>query len=158
MRNGGAEACIWYLRNKVDLLDFNPFAAPPMTEFLRDITENSKNPVQQTVENFIEMRLGVFASDLITREEASACLKSGELFYKDAMSCDAKLFSQTMVSRVLAEIPNVISVRSRKNNDERPRLWVIRNRDKYESMSDTELYVAYLQQRKDIKPRMEIVK
>lgn len=158
MRNGGAEACIWYLRNKVDLRDFNPFAAPPMTEFLRDITENSKNPVQQTVENFIEMRLGVFASDLITREEASVCLKSGELFYKDAMSCDAKLFSQTMVSRVLAEIPNVISVRSRKNNDEKPRLWVIRNRDKYESMSDIELYVAYLQQRKDIKPRMGIVK
>lgn len=158
MRNGGAEACIWYLRNKVDLSDFNPFAAPPMTDFLRDITDNSKSPVQQTIENFIDMRHGVFVADLVTREEASVCLQSGDLFYKGSMCCDAKIFSQTMVSRVFAEMPDVISLRGRSNTDDRPRFWVIRNREKYEEMSDVELYNAYMSQRRDVKPKMEIVK
>jgi hypothetical protein len=158
MRNGGAEACIWYLRNKVDLSDFNPFAAPQMTEFLRDITESSKSPMQSTIENFIEMRYGVFASDLVTREEASACLRAGDMFYKDAMCCDAKLFTQVMVSRVLSEMPKLINLRARKSATERPRYWVLRDREKYEAMNDTQLYDEYVKQRRDIKPRIEAVR
>jgi hypothetical protein len=41
MDNGGVEACIWYLRNVVDLSEFYPREAPPMTDFLEEIVKSS---------------------------------------------------------------------------------------------------------------------
>jgi hypothetical protein len=42
MENGGAEACIWYLRNKVDLSSFYAKEAPPVSPFLQEMVSSSK--------------------------------------------------------------------------------------------------------------------
>ena len=60
MNAGGAENCIDYLRNVVDLSDFDPQAAPPVTDFLREIRESSKSPMEQTLDAFIAVARGCF--------------------------------------------------------------------------------------------------
>jgi hypothetical protein len=69
MDNGGAEVCIWYLRNKVDLSDFDAGAAPPMTEFLRDIIEASKSPLELTVDAMVASKFGELRFNLVTPED-----------------------------------------------------------------------------------------
>lgn len=66
MENGGAEICIWYLRNKVDLSDFNAGAAPPMTSFLRNIIEASKSHLELTIEALTDIKFSSFANDLVS--------------------------------------------------------------------------------------------
>jgi len=43
MTDEGVDACIHYLRHEVDLTNFYPAEAPPVTKFLRDITLASNN-------------------------------------------------------------------------------------------------------------------
>ena len=145
MQGGGADACIWYLRNCVDISQFNPAAPPPMTEFLRDIRDASKTPVQQTIEAFIAGKVGAFQADLITSTDAANTLRTGELVAPNSMYCDGRIFTPGKMGTFLKEIPKCVRLRACRGKDS-VRLWAVRDIEKYQTMSMTQVYDAYDEQ------------
>ena len=139
---GGADACIWYLRNCVDLSGWNPAAAPPVTEFLKDIQEASKSPAQQTLEAFIKKRVGLFQSDILTSADMATVLRIGEMAAADLMYTEGRWFTPTRVGILLKEMPQCVQITARKNKVT-TRVWVIRNVEKYVDLSPVELYMAH---------------
>lgn len=150
MLNGGAEACIWYMRNCVDLSNFNPSAAPPMTDFLRNIQESSKSPAQQTVEAFIRERVGMFKSDLLTTTELSNVMRTGSLIAPGLMYCDDKQFSPSHVGNIMKAIPGCILLNAFKDGNA-IKVWTLRNNEKYRRMAPTVLYEQYQYQNIQVK-------
>jgi hypothetical protein len=69
MKKGGAEMCIWHLRNRVDLTDFDPGKSPPVTDFLRDILNASKSPLQLSIERLIEVEMPMVAHDIVSAQD-----------------------------------------------------------------------------------------
>jgi len=144
MSKGGVERCIYYLRNCVDISEFNPGAAPKMTEFLRNIRESSKSPAQQTIESFIENKIGMFSKDLITSSEGSLTLRMGIIGTDNFMYVDNSWFTPTKFGRVMRDISGCVKLRAKGDID--VRVWAIRDKEKYESMSMSELYEEYIKQ------------
>lgn len=142
MRNGGVDACIWYLKNCVDLTNFVPGQAPPMTEFLREIRESSKSPLLQTVEAFMRRRIGVLRSDLITSADLCSTLKAGEILAQDLMFIDSRHINPARVGTVMKEIPRAYRVYASKGRVN-VSLWVIRNHERYRTMTSVQLYETY---------------
>lgn len=142
---GGAEMCVWYLRNCVDLSDFNPGTPPPMTEFLRDITEASKSTQLQTIEAFVKECAGAFASDVIMASDAVSTLKGGEMIKADLMYAPGNWFTPVKVGMLMREM-HATRVRVAAGN-----LWIIRNHEKYEQMTGGELWQEYQNQISGVK-------
>lgn len=147
MRNGGYEYCIHYLHNEVDLSDFNPGEAPPVTEFMQDIQEDSKSPIQLTIEAFIAKRIGPFQRDLLTIDDISTTMRFGNLVGDESMYADPKVFTPARINRVMSEIPSVSQQRMKKNAFERDRVWILRNTNMYSQLTPEELYKLYIHQR-----------
>ncbi len=150
MKNGGAEAVINYLRNEVDISDFNPGAVPPVTDFLREIRDASKSPMQQTIEAFITARVGCFAADLVTVGDMSDTLKAGPLVREDLMYCDSKLFTPTRIGCIMRETPGFSPLRA-KHKSQQFRLWAVRDSAKYQNMGSPEILSEYESQIKAIR-------
>lgn len=127
------EACIHYLRNSVDLAGFNPESAPPSTEFLRNVQELSKPPVQATLETFLARRMGAFGSPLATSRDLLATLQTP--FSADQMQTNIKAFTTGSIERALREM----GVHSRETAG--IRLWVLDA--KFMDMSDESLIAVY---------------
>jgi len=157
MKGGGVEACVWYLRNCVDLASFDPGAPPPVTEFLKDIQDASKSPQQQTLEAFIEQKVGSFKSDLITGSDASNTLRAGEQFRPDLMYSKGEYFTPVKIGLLLREMPQAIR-RRMYTGEGQPQVWIIRNDSKYVDMTGQELWVEYQRQMNGIKPELKAVK
>ena len=140
----GVDHCIWYLLNCVDLSDFSPGAPPPMTNFLRDITESCKSGAQLTVEGMIRGKVGAFGRDLLTSTDAMATVKAAALSEETAslIMDDVGWFTAVKIGRVLKDINGVIQLRAIKGYDQ-SRLWVIRDQARYEAMTSRELYDEY---------------
>lgn len=157
MRSGGAQACIWFLRNKVDISNFNPRAVPKMTGFLRDMAETSKSPMQQTVDAFISNKIGNFAADLISAADASQTLRAGEVLAPNLVYCDTRRFTPTTVSRMFKGDPRVRSLRAKRAMSQ-VRMWAVRDGQRYSSMTASDLFDAYeLAQKVAKAPALEIV-
>lgn len=135
----------WYLMYEVDISGFNPNEAPPMTEFLREIREASKSPMQQTVESFISKRLGAFDCDILTAGDMSDTLRSGDVFSPNEMYTDGKYFTPIKIGMVMKEIGRYTQLRGYDRGSP-VRIWVLRNREKYESMDSKTLYQEYERQ------------
>ncbi len=144
MKNGGWEAVVDHLM-RIDLSDFNPDAAPPMTEFLREIKESSASPIQQTIERFIEKQHGAFACDILTSGDMADTLRAGALMPADMMT-DPKYFTDRRVGMVMKELGHYPQVRSGH-----ARLWVLRSEEKYAHLTSTELYHEYERQVREAK-------
>lgn len=142
MKGGGWKAVVHHLMNVVDLSDFNPNQAPPMTEFLREIKESSKSPMQQTIEAFITKEHGAFRCDILTTNDMGETLRAGAMMPSDMMT-DPKFFTDKKVGMVLKEIGCYKQVRCSE-----ARLWVIRDEEKYAAMTSTQLYHEYERQMK----------
>lgn len=144
MESGGKDYCVWYLRNVVDLSDFNPGAPPPVTDFLKDIQEQSKPPLQRTIEEFIEYRYGTFACDLATVKDLQMTLRSGPLIAPESMYEDSERITIHRLTTALREmgLPNL---RGRSPTSS-ARLWVIRNAARYEHLPPSDLHAQYLRQ------------
>ena len=140
MKNGGWKAVVHHLMNVVDLSTFNPNEAPPMTEFLREIKESSKSPMQQTVEAFINKQHGAFRCDVLTANDMGETLRAGAMTPADMMT-DPKFFTDKKIGMILKEIGSYQQVRTSD-----ARLWVIRNEENYAHMSSTQLYHEYERQ------------
>jgi hypothetical protein len=137
MREGGVDKCIYYLRNNVDISDFNPYVPPPMTNFLRTVQENSKSPMQTTIEAFIKNRLGIFKNDLVAATEASATLRSNMLGFSEHMHTSHEYFTLPKTIRTLREM-DMPRLRARGDGHD-VELFVVRNRERYLGMSQREL-------------------
>tara|TARA_R110002126_G_scaffold290798_1_gene448655 strand:- start:162 stop:533 length:372 start_codon:yes stop_codon:yes gene_type:complete len=116
-----------------------------MTEFLSSIRDASKSPAQQTIEAFIENKVGVFSSDIITANDACSTLKS--IGSDDLMYMDYKWFTPTKVGRIMRDIPGCSKLRVRKDTDFK--VWVIRGKEEYEKLTEGELYDEYQNQSKN---------
>jgi len=145
MKSGGWQHVAYHLMYEVDLSDFNPSQAPPMTEFLRDIKEASKSPMQQTMDNFIQKQIGAFRCDILTASDMSHTLMSGAAFAEMDMYVDGKYFTPIKVGMTLKELGSFSQLRAYRLSQP-VRLWVLRNREKYEAMSSTDLYLEYERQ------------
>jgi hypothetical protein len=145
MNNGGAEQVIYYLRNNVDLSNFNPGVAPPVTDFLRNIKEASKSPMQQTIEAFIARRVGCFKCDIVTAGDIATTIKGGGLLNEDIVFCDYKLFTPTKIGCVLRDISGPVQMRARKKYGDM-QVWVIRNYSQYQNMTQGEIFDQYERQ------------
>lgn len=144
------EACIYYLQHIVDLSDFNPGEAPPMTEFLRDIRESSKSPAVQTIEAFILHRIGAFASDLVTSADIASTLRSADMKHGDLLNVDSSFFTVARVGRLMSEICNAPCFKV-GGEGKNIRLWAIRDSAKYQAYTMNELFVHYTNEMKRIR-------
>lgn len=145
MYGDGVDHCIWYLRNCVDLSDFNPGSPPPMTDFLKSIRESSKSPAQQTIEAFIDNNVGAFSNDIITANDACATLKADLPGCDEFMYTDTTWFTPVKVGRIMRDIHGCVKLRAKKDTD--VKVWVIRNKEVYINMSASELSDAYTKQK-----------
>lgn len=145
MRSDGWKHCVWYLRNCVDLSTFSPGAPPPVTEFLKDIQESSKSPIQRTIEAFITDEIGNFKADLITSKEALDTLKAGDLLAPDLMHAEPRVINIHAVTTVLKDI-GYPQLRARRKGETK-RMWCLRDPDKYTRVADSDLLEWYLAER-----------
>ena len=154
----GADACVWYLRNCVDLSDFAPGAPPPMTDFLRDIAYASQSPGVQSLIAFIEAKAGCFKSDLVTAMDVSATMQAGDLVCPEGMFADRKIFTPQGIGRMLGEMHGCMQKRA-KLGKKQERIWVVRNAPRYANMNPTQLYETYtMNKAPSIKHQLRVVK
>lgn len=153
--NEGVNACIWYLRNCVDLSDFKPGEAPPVTDFLRDIRDSSKTALQQTIESFIRGKVTACASDLITAEEVVNCIKTAQAMGTAAVYVDATKVTPNQVATCMKGINGCISLLAYRG-ESTAKLWAIRNIMKYRPLDKTELYDEYERQMLGIRSKFSL--
>jgi hypothetical protein len=144
MKAEGWKNVAHHLINDVDLSDFNPNEAPPMTDFLRDITDSSKSPAQQTIEAFIQKGHGAFRCDLATASDLAETLR-GDVFALNDMFTDNKIFTPTKTGMILKDITSAMHIKVYRKSVP-IRLWVIRNKDRYNSMAPDQIYNEYERQ------------
>ena len=96
MKKGGWKHVLYYLYNVVSLESFKPFSAPLVTDFLKEIQESSKSPMQQTVEQFIKKEHGAFRCDVLTANDMGETLRAGVMVPSDMMT-DPKFFTDKKV-------------------------------------------------------------
>jgi len=136
MHGDGWKACVDHLMKR-DLRGFNPFAQPPKTEHTREIQEQSKSPMLQTIETFIRKKHGIFCCDLLSAQDMEDILRHGALFSSD-MQLDGKFFTRQRIGRELRESGIYRQVKTRD-----VRLWVVRNPEKYAGMAPATVLEAY---------------
>lgn len=151
MKNGGAQAVINYLRHNVSLDDFRPGESPPMTDFLRDIREASKSPMQLTLEAFMLRRIGCFEADLVTCADMAETLKTGIITNENLFYCDHKLFTPVKIGCIMRDISQVRKVRAREGREVDLNVWVLRNWEMYKDMDSATLARTYAAQMESLK-------
>jgi len=146
MNNGGDQAVIDYLMNQVDLSAFSPGRSPPMTQFLRDITNSSKSPGLQAIEHAVDKKMGLFKSDLLTAKDISTMMVAGHMIPEMAMfSIKPQWFNPVNVGKMMSSCRWAKQLRCRRDGQEfKP--YALRNTHHYAKMSETELYFAYAEQ------------
>ena len=149
MKSGGWKAVVYHLMH-VDLSSFNPYETPPMTEFLREIKESSKSPMQQTLEAFINKKHGVFRCDILTTNDMGETLRAGAMTPADMMT-DPKFFTDKKIGMLLKEIGSYQQIRTSD-----ARLWIVRNEENYAAMSSTELYREYERQMREARGEQQL--
>jgi hypothetical protein len=148
MDAGGWENVVWHLVHEVDLSDFNPGESPPMTDFLREIKEASKSPMQQTIEAFVKKGIGAFRCDLITASDMSDTLRNGGAFAPLEMFAEGRYFTPVKVGMIMKEIGLYKQIKC-YHLGHPVRLWVTRNQAKYQNMDSKMLYREYERQMKE---------
>jgi len=153
MEDGGWQHVLHHLLHEVDLSDFNPSEAPPVTDFLKDIMDSSKSPQQQTIEAFIKARSGLFQCDLLTPQDISDTVRSDGLFrtsqsaaqQSNMIYCDVKYFSPEGVGKAMSTLHGVVRMRGRSENSTF-RIYAVRNVVKYQALTALELHREYKRQ------------
>lgn len=150
MKAGGAEAVIHYLKHNVDLSKFDPGMAPPMTDFLRNIREASKSPMQQTVEAFILRKVGAFKCDLATAADLTETIKAGPMLAPDICYVDSKMFTPVKMTSIMRDIAGTAHIRMRSKYVDN-QVWVLRNLTTYQSMTPVQVCAEYERQQTEMK-------
>jgi hypothetical protein len=137
----GWQYCCNYLINHVDLSDFDPGAAPPVTDFLIEMRQQSEHPAVTKLKQLIDDHTGVFSCDLVSMTDIVNMMRAG---YSE------KLPSENKIGRLIAQ-NNLAEKRTSKYMDNgRQRdltIYIIRNREHYATMTQTPLHHEYVRQR-----------
>jgi len=141
MKQGGYLQCIHYLRNQVDLSQFNPGKAPPVTAFLRDIIESSRSPVQQTLFQLIKNRAGVFAHDLVTVDDVIQTIAMVRNMTPDLIYVSDKVINPALIAIAMKELGH-FKVEGR-NETGYVAVWVVRNHNNWKVSAQTDIIDAY---------------
>lgn len=145
MQAGGAEACVHYLRNCVDLSDFNPGVAPPMTQFVRDINESSKPLLQQTIEAMMRTHFGCFRSDIVDANDVAKSVKTVEQFAPDISYVETRHVTPV---RVMSTMASITSLKKRDIHTPRgvKKYWITCDYDRYITLTDENFVIEYERQ------------
>ena len=144
----GWKACVYYLMNCVDISDFDPGTAPPVTDFLRDMQEASEDPVVTAIKEFTKLQLSYFKSDLLTAKDIHDSLKTIGM---NNLGIDLKYVpSQHTIGKIMKQNGLGRSMRARKGRSE-IRLWSVRNFEFYAHMPGTDVYDEYHRTMNNIK-------
>lgn len=136
----GWKACIHYLRNHVDISDFNPGAVPTVTDFIKDIQEASEDPVVTVIKEFIDERLSYFQSDILTVKDIHSALKTIAV---NNIAVDLKSIpNPNTVGKIMKQAGLGKHVRAWDSTNNL-RLWIIRNHKLYDNMKGSELFNEY---------------
>jgi len=147
MESGGWQHCIWYLRNCVDLSDFNHGLPPPMTDYQRDMQEASKSAGVQTVEAFMRNSVGAFGIDLVSTVDASTTMRMSALSGHDMhLYVDASTLTPARTARLLKDV-GCHQLRATSGAVEL-RVWSLRNHQHYRTLTPEEVYIEYHRQKK----------
>lgn len=136
MNDGGLEAVINHLRT-IDVSAFKAKEAPPVTEFLRDIVDDSKSSLQLMLEHHISSQLGMFECDILTSGDIVKALRSDDN-ENDLFKVDSKFITSHSVGRVLKQTNDFTQVRSKSG-----RYWLLRNDSDYVDLSPIEFDRVY---------------
>lgn len=160
----GWKAVVHYLMTQVDLSDFNPGAAPPTTEFVREIQQHNMDPVLAAVLTHCQHRIGLFKSDLLTAENILNGLKASQVgtdTHASLAILPQRLLANLQprhIGKILRESGHLNApLRARKVGSDHI-IWAIREHAHYEKMSPRELHDAYEHQLQMVVPvKMEVV-
>jgi hypothetical protein len=141
------QACIYYLRNLVDISNFNPSEAPPVTDYLRDIQEVSRSPAEATIDGFIKYKHLLFESDLMSIDDLYASLSIGECNFPAEMQVESRWFNKNRIARVMNGMDMCVKRRCRTQFNDAS-IYIIRNHNKYVGMKASELFDTYQHQMK----------
>ena len=144
----GWKYCVNYLMNRVNLSDFDPGTPPVVTDFVKDIQKVSEDPLITMIKEFITGSLSLFKSDLLTTMDMHHAIKSAQMFNISVELRNTP--SSNVIGKVLKQTGTGKSVRAWKGRDNL-RLWVIRNHEKYENMTGSQLYDSYQSQMLQVK-------
>lgn len=137
----GWEAVVHYLYTAVDLSDFNPQAAPPMTDFLREIRSGSQPPLAATIETFIRKRIGSFQADILHVDDIVATLHAGPMIAPEDMGIDVKHVTSTRAGTSMREAG--YQPIDGYNIGTKVKLWLVRDHARYAGMNGGDLYREY---------------
>lgn len=142
MKKDGWKHVLYYLYNVVSLENFRPFEAPLVTDFLKEIQDSSKSPMQQTIEAFINEQIGLFKSDLMTSQDMSDTIRTEGVFSTQFVYCDVKYLTPSVISRIVSGITSTRKLRAISHKSS-VRMYAIRNVEKYKDLGPTDLHQQY---------------
>lgn len=137
MNNGGVNHCIYYLRNCVDLSNFNPAAAPQVTEFVRHIYESSKPALNQTIENMIRTRTLSLGLEVVDVNSILSGINTCEEMYPDKVFIDAKYLTPMKVLNTMMSMRQ-FDMRTIDGPVGPERYWILDRTEHYMTMDDDE--------------------
>jgi hypothetical protein len=143
MNGEGVNHCIHYLINNVDLSDFNPSLPPPMTDFLRNVSELSKGDVQKSIESMIDAKVGCLKNDIVSPNDIKKMIDLGQHSLSEHMYCDVKYFTISSIGRALNDLIFCKPVRT--GGSRRLNLKIIRNLQYYDGLPPKTLADIYEQ-------------
>jgi hypothetical protein len=124
----------------INLSEFNPNEAPPMTRGKQLMIELTQDPLEETVAGMIEDRHPPFDKDLFKLDEALRTLRH------NADDIGSKI-TRPKLQRILAEL-GVIKLGQKGAQLDgqvvRATLWACRDHKRYQAMTDRELIEVYL--------------
>lgn len=134
---GGWKQCVYHLVHHVDLSSFNPGTAPPITDYMREVQEMSKSPLELEIETLIEDKVGAFAHDLITTNEAMMTIKMH--------GNNQRVITPSVLAKLLSTIGCRSGLRCTIDNKQM-RLIALRNTDYYATIDSFDLAQEYIRQ------------
>jgi hypothetical protein len=149
----GWKACVYYLMTQVDLSDFDPCAAPPVTDYMQSIQEAGQDPIAYALNEFILEHQSYMDADLVTNEDIREALKTLSL---SGVGVDLKSIPQpATMGKIMRQ--NGLGTQIKMWDGQRQRrVWATRNIEEYQAMDGVEVYGHYLTQHKRIKEKIPL--
>lgn len=138
----GWKACLNYLMTEVDLSDFDPGAAPTVTDFVRDMQDASADPVSSAIKDMLYRQIGIFASDLLTADDIVTGLKTVLPMTPVEYSLQ-RVPSAAVVGKVMRQ-ERIGTVRRAVRDGKERKIWVVRHVADYKDLTGTQLIDTYL--------------
>lgn len=135
------KACVYHLETR-DVSQFNPYEAPPMTEFLQDIIQRSKPVAEQTIDALMENCYGYFGKPLVSLEQLVQSIRAAEVQHPEWLHVKASHFTAPRLGSILTKIGAERHV-ALDDNDNRIRIWSLRDHEYFKTMSGRDLYRWY---------------